>query len=92
MAGKMEAIEEYLRSCHGVKRAHLETIIVQSYGDYPWYAIPDDEIITRMLHLPPNKNQLLERASSVKEHTEYEIYDRTVNKKLNQICKDRDLY
>ena len=39
MAGMMESIKEYLRSCCGVKRALAyitrKTIIVQIYGDYP---------------------------------------------------------
>ena len=38
MAGMKEAIEEYLRSCHGVVRAPLasiirKTILVETYGD-----------------------------------------------------------
>ena len=28
-------------------------------GDYPMYATPDDKMIARMLHLPPDKNKLL---------------------------------
>ena len=50
--------------------------------------ILDNEMITRMLHLPPDKNKLLlEREdSSVKECTpEFKIY-------IDQICKDTDLY
>ena len=40
MTGMMEAIIEYLRSCHGVIRAPLayvtrKNIIVQTYSDYP---------------------------------------------------------
>ena len=58
-----EVIEEFLRSCHGVMRAPLayivrKTITVQIYGNYPKFATPDDEMITKMLHLPPNKNGL----------------------------------
>ena len=57
MAVMMEAIKEYLRSCHGVIWAPLASIIrktikVQTYGDYPMYATPDNEMIMRMLHLP----------------------------------------
>ena len=64
MAGTMEAIKEYLRSCCGVIWAPLayiirKTIIVHTYGMYPMYATPDDKMITRMLHLPPEKNKLL---------------------------------
>ena len=64
MAGTMEAIEEYIRSHCGVVKAHLayiirKTIIVQSYCDYPKYATPDDKNISRMLHLPPDKNMNL---------------------------------
>ena len=32
--------------------------IVQTYGDYPNYDTPDDKMIDRMLHLPPEKNRL----------------------------------
>ena len=64
MAGTMGAIKEYLRSCHGVVRATLayiirKTILVQTYGDYPKYMTPDDEMITRMLHLPQENNKIL---------------------------------
>ena len=55
MAGTMESIKEYLSACHGVIETPLaylikKTITVQTYGDYPTYATPDDEIITRTLH------------------------------------------
>ena len=33
-----------------------KTIIFQTYGDYPKYATPDNEMIARMLHLPTDKN------------------------------------
>ena len=64
MEGMMESIKKYLRSCHGKMRAPLayiirKTIIVQTDGDYLMYATPDDEMIARMLHLPPEKNKLL---------------------------------
>ena len=53
VAGMMEAIEEYFRSCHGVVRAPVayiirKTIIVQAYSDYPMYVTPDDKMITKM--------------------------------------------
>ena len=81
MAGTMESIKEYLRSHHGDMRVLLtyfirRTITVQVYGDYPKYATPDNEMITRMLHLPPDKIKLHHAlsAQSVKECTpEYEI-------------------
>ena len=62
MAGTMEVIEEYLRSCHGVIRVPLayviqKTITVQTYGDYPMYAAPNNEMTARMLHLPSDKNK-----------------------------------
>ena len=76
MAGTMKAIKEYIRSCHGVVRAHLayikrKTIIVQTDGDYPKYAAPDNEMIVRMLQLPLDKNNLHNEksAQSVKAHT-----------------------
>ena len=86
MAGTMEAIKVCLRSCGSILRAPLvhiirKTRVVQTYGDYPWYATLDDEIITRMLHLLLEKKKLLleNEASSVKEHTiEYKIHNKTV--------------
>ena len=46
MAGLMEAI----KACHSVMRAPLayimrKTIIVETYGDYPKYATPDDKMM-----------------------------------------------
>ena len=63
MVGMMEAIKEYLRSCQGIVRAPLayvirKMLIVQTYGDYPLYATPGDEIIARMLHLPADQNMI----------------------------------
>ena len=100
MARMMEATEEYLRSCQGVMRAPLayiirKTILVQTYDEYPKYATPDDEMIARMLHLPPDKNKLLQEQDSqtAKACTaEYKIDNRSVNYILDQNCKDTDLY
>ena len=86
MKGTIEAIKEYLRSCHGVERAPLayiirKTIIVQSYGDYARHTTPDAKMIAKMLHMPTEKNKLLSKydASSVKEHTaDYKIDSRAV--------------
>ena len=69
MAGTVESIEEYFRSCCGVIRAPLayvirKAIIVLTYGDYPKYAIPDENMITRMLYLSPDKNRLQNEKSS----------------------------
>ena len=63
MAGMMESIKEYLRVHHGIIRAPLayiirKTIIVQTMGDYPTYATPDNKMIATMLYLPPDKNKL----------------------------------
>ena len=63
MAGTLEAIEDYLRSCHDVVRAPLayiirKTITVQTCDNYPKYVTNDEEMITRMLHPPPEKNKL----------------------------------
>ena len=60
MTGMMESIKEYLRSHHGVVKAPLaylirKTISIQTMGDYPTYATPDDKMIARMLHLHPDK-------------------------------------
>ena len=62
MAGIMESIEEYLRSHCNVMRAPLACIIrkartVQTYGDYPKCLTPDNEMIVRVLNLPPDKNK-----------------------------------
>ena len=100
MPRMMEAIKEYLRSCLVVMRASLayviwKTILVQTSGDYPKYATPDDEIIARMLHLPPDMNRLHneQSAQAVMEFTaEYEIENRNVDDILDQICKGTDLY
>ena len=100
VAGMMETIEEYLRSCGGVVRAPLayfirKTIIVQFYVDYTVYATLDDEMITKILHLPPEKNKLLSELNVqlVRADTEeYKINNRGVYDILDQICKDTDLY
>ena len=60
MVGMMEAIEDYLGSCNDIMRAPLayiirKTTLVQTYGDYLIYAPPDNEMIARMLHLPPER-------------------------------------
>ena len=94
MAGTMEAIKEYLKSCRGVVSAPLayviwKTIKVQTYGDYPLHAIPDNEMITMMLHLPADKNKIYNKQSvqSVTQcMSEYEIDNRTVYDILDQIC------
>ena len=50
LAEKIKIIKENLRSHHSVTREPLayiirKAIIVQTYGSYPKYATPDDEII-----------------------------------------------
>ena len=100
MAGTMEAIKEYLRSCFSVVRAPLAYVIrkimlVQTYGEYPKYKTPDNEITTRMLHLLPDKNKILldsDVQSNKALMAEYNIYNRSVYDMLNQRCKDTDLY
>ena len=101
MAGIMESIEEYLRSCCGVIRATLAYVIkkaitILTYGDYPKYVIPDNKMIAMMLHLPQDKNKLQneQSAQSVKEHmAEHEVINnRHVYNILDQIYKDTDLY
>ena len=59
------------------------------------YATPDDKMITRMLHLAPEKNKLLYETNAVTvwEHMpEFEIDNTTVYDIQDQICKDTDLY
>ena len=98
--GNMEAIEKYLRSCHSVIRAPLayvirKTILVKTYGDYPKYATPDNEMFVRILHLPLDTNKLHNEisAQSVNEFmAEYEIDKRSASDILHQICKDTNLY
>ena len=71
------------------------TITVQTYGDYPMYATPDNEMITRMLHLPSDKNKVHNEQSAqlVTQHTtEYKIDNMTVYDIQDEICKDTDLY
>ena len=69
MAGMIEFIEEYLRSCHGVVRVSLayinrKTKIFQNYGDYPRYVTLDDEMIAKILHLFPDMNKLHNKQSA----------------------------
>ena len=100
MAGTMDSIKEYHRLHCGVIWAPLtyviqKTIIVQTYGDYPMYATPDDKMIARMLHLPLAKNKLLSEKDiqTAKAFTaEYKIGNQTVYNVLDQIYKDTDLY
>ena len=89
-----------MASCCGVIRAPLAYIIrksitVQTYGEYPTYANPDNEMITRMLHLRPDKNKLLLEKDVQRAQVctaENKIDNRTVYDTLDQICKDTDLY
>ena len=64
-------------------------------GDYPTYTTPDNEMIARMLHLPPDKNKLLSENDIQRVQVctaDYEIDNRTVYDILDQICKDTNLY
>ena len=73
---------------------HKEDYIVQTYGKDPMHATPDNEMIARMLHLPPDKNKLLSEndIQRVQVHmAECEIDNRMVYDVL-QICKDIYLY
>ena len=100
MAGTMEYIKEYLRSCHGVIRAPLayiirNTITVQIIGDCPTYATCDNKMIARMLDLPQDKNKLLSEGDVQRVQVcmaKYEINNRMVYDMLDQICKDADLF
>ena len=65
-AGMIESIKEYLRLHCGVIQAPLayiirKTITVQTHGDYPMYATPDDEMIARMLHLPQTRTNFFQK-------------------------------
>ena len=66
--------------------------MVKTSCDYPKCATPDD-MIARMLHLPPDKNGLHneQNAQSVREcMAEYNIDNK--NFYDNLVCKDTDLY
>ena len=76
MAKIIEAIKKFLRLCVGAVKAPLayitkETTIVHTYGDYPKYMTPDDKMIASVLHIPPEKNNLLleHNVHSVKEQS-----------------------
>ena len=69
-------------------------MIIQVYGSYPKYVTPEDEMITTMLHLPPDKNKLHneQSAQSVTENmAEYEII-RSVYDILDYTCNDTVLH
>ena len=60
MAGMIESIKKYLRSCCGLVGAPLAfaimiTILVKIYYDSPKYATSENETIARMLHLPQDR-------------------------------------
>ena len=68
MAETMKAIKEFLRSLHhliGDLLAYItkKFLKVHTYDDYPKYVTSDNEMIARILHLPPVKN----KANSVKK-------------------------
>ena len=68
---------------------------MHTYGDYPFYATPDNKMITRMLHLPQNKDKIYNKQSVqsvIQCMPEYNTDNRTVYDSLDQICKDTDLY
>ena len=72
-----------------------KNIIVEMHGDYPQYVTLDDKMIIRMLHLPPEKNELLLEHDAQSERActaEYKIDNRSVYDILDQICKDNNLY
>ena len=100
MVGMIEANEEYIRSCHGMEKAPLayiirKTVVVQTYGPYPWYATPHDNMITKMLQLPKKQNRLcseLDANNYTGQKMVCGIDNKTDNDILNHICKDTDLY
>ena len=81
----------------GVVRALLAyvvwtTITVQTYGDYPMYATPDDKMTARMLHLPLFKNKLFSEKDTQSAQAQTAEYKIDVYGILDHICKDTDLY
>ena len=98
MTGMVEAIKEYLRSCHDDTGADLaniiiKTILVKTYGDYPKNKTPDGEMYARMLHLPPDRKKYGEKDTILvkKQTPEYKIINADVYHILNkffriQIC------
>ena len=67
-----------------------KNITVQIYGDYFKYVTHDDEMIARMLHLPPDNSRLHNEQSA--QMADYMIDNRSVYDIFDQICKDTDLY
>ena len=85
LTGTMEAIIDYLRSCHFVVRAPLayvirETIAVQTYSDYPKYATPwgwnDHEDVTPILR---QEQAPLGASCLYSQRTCGRVYDRQQN-------------
>ena len=69
-------------------------IIVQTYGDYPMYMTPDNQIFAKLLHLLQLKSKpvLEHNVHLTKKLTaEYKIDNRTVYDIFDQICKDTNL-
>ena len=65
-----------------------KTIAVQTHGDYPTYATPDNKMIAEMLQLPKDKNKLLSEKDIQTVQTptaEYEIDNLTDYDVLDQI-------
>ena len=63
-----------------------KSITVQTYDKYPMYATPNDEMIARMLHLPPDKNSLLPEKDVQRVQVcmaKYKIDNRTVYEVLD---------
>ena len=86
-----KTIVEYLPLAYVIRK----TILIQTYGEYPKYMTPDDEMIARVLHLLPDKKRTLldSDVQSTKAHTaEYMINNKSVYDILDHICKDTDLY
>ena len=98
IARTIVSIKEYFRSYVCVVRVPLASIIkktktVQTYGDYPKYAAPDDKMITRMSHLPQERLKNEQSAQSVNEHmAKCQIENISVYSILDQLCKETDLY
>ena len=100
MARTTEAMKVYVRSCQGVMRTPLayivrKTKIVETYGDYDKYKTTENEMIARVIHLPPDRKKLIPEKDAQTVQTyiaEYKIDNRTVYDILDQICKDTNLY
>ena len=99
MAGMMETIKEYFRSCNSVVRAPLaflirKTIIVKTYSDFSKHVTFDDKMMIKMLHLSQDKNKYLLWIVITVQSRRIRKGKKVMTELFmthDQICKDKDL-